>query len=183
MAGFTFNYEKHYKRNHLKRLKWWSGNIALDNAENIAELVRRTGATSILDYGSGKGYQYLRDRIHEVWGGILPTCYDVGVFQLSDKPEGKFDGVICTDVMEHIHRDDINTVLSDIFNYINPGGFAYFNIFCNPAAKTFRDGTNVHLTVEMPKWWNKQLLRHSSDDVMIWADYDYRDNDVQSEEL
>jgi cyclopropane fatty-acyl-phospholipid synthase-like methyltransferase len=157
--------------------------MALDNAEHVAELVRQTSAKTLLDYGSGKGYQYLRDRVHDVWGGILPTCYDVGVFQLKHRPKGVFDGIICTDVMEHIHRDDIDTVLSDIFSFVSPGGFVYFNIFCNPAAKTFRDGTNVHLTVEMPKWWEKRLLQYSYDDVTIWADYDYRSDHVQPEEL
>lgn len=182
MADTTFNYAKFYGRAHLRRLKWWSGGLNIDNVDHIRQLVSKTSARRLLDYGSGKGYQYLKDRVHDAWGGILPHCYDIGVHQLKNKPKGKFDGVICTDVMEHIHRDDIDIILSDIFGLLEDKAFAYFNIFCNEAAKTFPDGTNVHLTVKSPEWWDKRLRGYARDGLTIWADYEYR-NDVFETEL
>ena len=139
--------------------------------------MRETKAVRLLDYGSGKGYQYLRDRIHDVWGGILPHCYDPGVRQLIKRPEGLFDGVICTDVMEHIDRRDVGLVLTDIFGFLRPGGFAYFNIYCGPSGKKFPDGTDVHLTVETPEWWEKQIGRFRTAGRIIKVDYAYPDSD------
>jgi hypothetical protein len=160
---------------HRRHQKWFSGQIDIENADAIAGLVEATGARRILDYGSGKGYQYLKDRIHERWGGILPHCYDVGVWQLRHRPTGLFDGVICTDVMEHIAEWDVEDVLADVFGLLRVDAptFAYFNIFCNPAGKTFPDGTNVHLTVKPPEWWEGCISKFSRDNLTIWTDYEY----------
>jgi hypothetical protein len=124
----------------------------------IAELVERAGAKTLLDYGCGKGYQYLAYRMHESWGGILPTCYDVGIPSLARRPEGKFDGVICIDVLEHIHRNDVDEILGDIFGYAQK--FVFLAIGTTPAKKNFEDGRNLHLTVEPPEWWMAKIDRH-----------------------
>jgi hypothetical protein len=179
-----FQYAKRYLRSHLSHPKWWSGSIDPDNADHIAELVRAVGAMRIADYGSGKGYQYLVDRVHERWGGILPHCYDPGVVRLNRLlMPGQFDGLICTDVMEHIRQDDVDDVLEDVFAllHVNRPTFAYFNIFCNLAGKEFSDGLNVHLTVRPPDWWDKKFRKfRQRSDVRIWVDYEYlRDLDVQ----
>lgn len=131
----------------------------------------------MLDYGSGKGYQYLKARVHEAWG-ILPTCFDLGVVQLQEPPpEGKkFDGVICTDVMEHIAEDDIDPLLSHLFGYVSKRGFAYFSICCRAARKEFPDGVNVHLTIKSPRWWNEKLFRYKRDGLEIRADYEVKDD-------
>ena len=122
----------------------------------IADLVKRTEATSLLDFGCGKGYQYLDLRVHERWGGILPYCYDIGVRQLCRKPDRKFDGVISTDVMEHIAEPDIDAVMEEIVGYANK--FVFLGIAIVPSKeKVFPDGRNVHLTVQSPKWWDRKL--------------------------
>lgn len=139
--------------------------------------MRQVGAKRILDYGCGKGFQYLADRVHDRWGGILPHCYDVGVRQLQEMPAGLFHGVICTDVMEHIDEPDVAGVLAEIFGKLCRNGrpvFAYFNIFCNLAGKEFPDGKNVHLTVREPEWWRAQLEHYKRADLTIWADYEYQ---------
>jgi hypothetical protein len=175
-------------RGHSKRLKWWSGSLSLDSIENISELVGQTNARRLVDYGSGKGYQYLAQRAHEGWGGILPHCYDIGVWQLKKKPEGLFDGVICTDVMEHIDIDDIDDVLRDIFSLLDydreGGAFAYFNVFCNPASKHWQDGRNVHLTVKPPEWWQNVFKQWKRPNLKLWVDYEYHsDYDVRTKTI
>lgn len=167
------NYAKLYKPLHDGNPKWFSGWIGIETALNINSLVQRTGAQRLLDWGSGRGYQYLRDRVHEAWGGILPHCYDIGVRQLSDKPEGVFDGVICTDVMEHIDEDDLPEVLGEIFGYVRGGGFVFFDICCRPAFKTFESGENVHLTVRDPDWWRKVISKHKPDCVIVEDYYEW----------
>ncbi len=131
----------------------------------------------IVTHNCGKGMQYLSKRAHEAWGGILPVCYDVGVPLLSARPQGQFDGVVCTDVMEHIETADVPAVLEDLFSFVathpsGPKAFAFFSICCKPAKhKTLPDGRNVHLTVKPPGWWNTKLLRHDRENLLIQAVY------------
>lgn len=186
MEKYRFGYAKHYQRAHIENPKWFSGQIDPEGAEHVAELVRLTGARRLLDYGSGKGYQYLRDRVHERWGGILPHCYDPGVIQLAERPVGQFDGVICTDVAEHIAKLDLPLFFQDLFSMVRSdrSAFVYFNIFCNPAGKSFPSGLNMHLTVKPPEWWRQQLREYERPNLIIRADYEYvRDYDLQSEGL
>lgn len=169
------NYAKLYTELHRNE-KAFAGYSIKNYVDDIAGLVEWTSAKRILDYGSGKGYQYLKRRLHEAWG-ILPHCYDVGVRQLQERPEGKFDGIICTDVMEHIAESDIDWVLNDIFSFVEPrvssDKFAFFAIACRPAAKKMLpDGRNVHLTVKPPSWWQEKLDKHKCVGLTIEARFD-----------
>jgi hypothetical protein len=150
----------------------------------IVDLVQEHKPRNLLDYGCGKGWQYSKDRVHDQWGGLMPHCYDVGWPAFSKKPKGSFDGVICTDVMEHIDKPDVDAVLSDIFSYLQPrddGGtsFAMFWISCRPAKrKTLPDGRNVHLTVKPDWWWNKRLLKFAvRSNLIIKAHYETDDDE------
>lgn len=170
------NYGKLYQEYNDTHAKHFSGKMSSTQVREIANLVAWAKPDRILDYGSGKGYQYLERRVHEQWGGILPYCYDPGVIQLSKKPDGLFTGVICTDVMEHIDPVDVDPILDDIFASLYSVGpcFAYFHISTRPAGKTFPNGENVHLTVRPEDWWSKKLNRFENDDrpnLIIRATY------------
>jgi len=173
----AFKYQKRYRELHETYPKWFSGALKPQSVLRITDLVNRLGSKTMLDYGSGKGYQYLQARVHEAWG-ILPVCYDPGVRQLQEKPKAgtKFDGIICTDVMEHIAEDDIDALLLDLFGYIGKRGFAYFSICCRPARKEFPDGVNVHLTVMSPRWWNQKLAKYQRAGLEIAVDYEVKDD-------
>jgi hypothetical protein len=154
--------------------KHFSGKMSQLQVREIRQLVEWSKPTRILDYGSGKGFQYLEKRLHEHWGGVLPYCYDPGVVQIGRKPDGKFTGVICTDVMEHIDPDDVDEILGDIFGslYLTGLVWTYFHISTRPAGKTFEDGENVHLCVRPESWWNAKLDRFNSRaDLIIRATY------------
>lgn len=137
--------------------KRFHGYSILDHVPDIAELVKSTSSKTLLDYGCGKGYQYLVTRVHEQWGGALPYCYDIGIPQMHDgKKAGPFDGVICTDMLEHIEEADVPTVLADIFSLSRK--FVFLTVSCSPARhKTLPDGRNVHLTVKPPAWWDQVI--------------------------
>lgn len=167
------NYAEVYGRMHEARAKAFSGYSIKDHVEAIAVLVMRNGAGRLLDYGSGKGYQYLSRRVHDAWGGLLPHCYDPGVVQLREKPEGTFDGIICTDVMEHIEEADVDAVLADIFGYARDRAFVYFCIACRPAKrKRLPDGRDVHVTVKPPQWWNEKLDKFRREQLQIVVEFD-----------
>ena len=156
----VMNYAEAYGKLHQND-KHFAGYTLKRYSKDIAELVAAQQTRSILDYGCGKGYQYLQKRLHEDWGGLLPYCYDIGVRQLNERPTKKFDAVINTDMMEHIERVDVPTILDDILSFVTDEDrptFAFFSIACRPADhKTLPDGRNVHVTIEPPEWWKKQL--------------------------
>jgi hypothetical protein len=158
----SFNYAKFYQTYHRDNPKHFSGKMASDQVQNVARLVEWARPDRILDYGSGKGYQYLEKRVHEAWGGLLPYCYDPGVIQIQVKPAGVFQGVICSDVMEHIAENDVDIVLADIAESLDKSrrAFAYFHISTRPAGKSFPDGQNVHLTVKPESWWMRKIMAH-----------------------
>jgi hypothetical protein len=156
------DYQSIYRQMHADGLDRFAGLSLLPHVSSIAALVSKTGARSLLDYGAGKGAQYFERRAHEAWGGLMPALYDVGVPEFSQRPTGTFDGVICTDVLEHIAEPDLPEILDDIFSFA--GKFVLFSVATRLAGKTLPDGRNAHLTVRAPLWWkaliNSRKPRH-----------------------
>lgn len=174
------DYAAEYERLH-SNAKYFQGFSLKTYVSQIADLVERFEPVRLLDYGCGKGHQYLVSRLHEGWGGLLPHCYDIGVRGLSAKPEGRFDGVICTDMMEHIEAADVPGVLDDIFASCEPKGFVFFAIACRPAhpKRTLSDGRNLHVTVRQPEWWITQIEqaveRVGLVDITVDTEFDERE--------
>ena len=167
------DYKAVYGQMHARNPKAFSGYSIKDHVQQIAELVRTYSPMRLLDYGSGKGYQYLQRRVQYHWGGMLPHCYDPGVPQLREKPEGKFGGIICTDVLEHIEETDVPGLLEDIFGYLEEGGFAYFCVAIRPAKrKRLPDGRDVHVTIKPREWWDRQLDAVKPLDAHVVVNYD-----------
>lgn len=175
------DYSAMYRELHERKAKAFSGKSIRVGVPHIVKLVEQTKPRRMLDYGCGKGIQYHELKVHQEWGGILPYLYDPGVMRFSRRPSGAFDGVICTDVMEHIAEADVHEILTDIFSYLperRDGGvsFAFFWIACRPARrKTLPDGRNVHLTVMPPEWWEEKIRLFQRDKLIIDAHYDHGD--------
>ena len=134
--------------------------------EPIKRLIDETGAATILDYGAGKGLQYrpqkilvggrhVADGVAEYWDVDEVRCYDPGYAPHSRLPEGTFDGVVCTDVLEHCPEEDLPWILGEIFGYARR--FVYLNVACYPALKSLPSGENAHITVRPPQWWREQV--------------------------
>jgi hypothetical protein len=134
----------------------------------IKELIDRTGARTLLDYGAGKGMQYewrdltLSDGrkvsdLKSFWGVESITCYDAAYPPFTQLPAGRFDGVICTDVMEHCPESDIEWILDEIFSFATK--FVYGNIACHLAKATLPNGENAHCTARPESWWKPLLVR------------------------
>jgi hypothetical protein len=134
---------------------WFSGYSVGPYIDVIAKIVRKTGTRTILDYGCGKGLQYTKKRWHQAWG-ILPALYDPAIDAFSKLPEGTFDGVICTDVLEHIPRSELNDVISDLVNKARL--WCFVTVCCRLSDKKFLpDGRNVHVTIMPENEWRKML--------------------------
>jgi hypothetical protein len=156
----------------------FAGNSLLPFIETIRALVQASGAHTLLDYGSGKAVIHKQasvtlpngktiDRVHDYWGVSGVTFYDPGVSEYSQLPQGRFDGVISTDVLEHIPEEDIPWVLSEMFGYGEK--FVFANIASYPAQKTLPNGWNAHVTIKPPAWWREQIARAA----MNWPGRDY----------
>lgn len=139
-------------------------------AHHIQRLVADTGAAQLLDYGSGKGQQYrywpYRDaqgtthpNVQAYWG-VPVQCYDPAYGPHGALPQGRFDGVICTDVLEHVPEEDVPWVVGELFGYARR--FVFANVACFPAGKRLPNGQNAHCTVKPVKWWRREFDRASA---------------------
>ena len=137
----------------------------------IKALVEQTGARNILDYGCGKGQQYapvqLKDKdgstydgVIDFWGVDYVHCYDPCYEPYSKVPEGKFDAVISTDVLEHCPEQDVPWIIDEIFAYAER--CVYANIACYPARKRLPNGENAHCTIKPIEWWREHILAASA---------------------
>lgn len=136
-------------------------------APRIKRMVEATGAQNILDYGCGKGQQYeLRnvrigdegvfESIQDYWDVDYVHCYDPSYEPYSALPEGQFDGVICTDVLEHCPEQDVDWIVDELFSYARL--FVYANVASYPATKRLPTGENAHCTIQPPPWWANVFL-------------------------
>lgn len=158
------------------------GKSLLPQAGRIKRLIEQTGALTVLDYGSGKGRQYepmpVSDGGGGTWPGILDywgvdevVCYDPCYAPYSALPEGVFDGVICTDVLEHCPEQDIPWIVGEIFDYATR--FVFANVACYPASKRLPSGENAHCTIKAADWWDGLLSgvasRHAQVRWEVWV--------------
>jgi hypothetical protein len=164
------------QRMNLPAEKTYNGRSLPRHAPRIKALVDAHQARTLLDYGAGKGHQYrpmevrLADgrvfgSIPEFWGVDSVTCYDPAYEPFSRMPAGTFDGVICTDVLEHCPEQDIPWILGELFGFARQ--FVFANVACYPAMKHLPNGENAHCTVRPADWWREQLQRASSDHPAI----------------
>ena len=147
-------YVQQYKKLHSAGIGAFSGRSLLPHAWHIVEMVDKHQSKTILDYGCGAGEQYSVLHLQD-WFGIMPTLYDPGVEAFSAKPEGQYDGVIVSDVMEHIPESAVQDVVADIVNYGRH--WVFFSICCREAKRILPNGKNAHCTIKTQQWWTHQI--------------------------
>lgn len=87
--------------------------------------------------------------------------YDPAIPGKDARPEPA-DLVVCTDVLEHVEPECIQSVVDDIHDLTLK--CVYLAIHTGPAIKTLQDGRNAHLIQEGPVIWLIRL--GSSWDIM-----------------
>lgn len=149
--------------------KMFPGTALKPHVPRIRHLIQASGAKTLLDYGAGKGVLYRTTpwnapegafkSVKEYYGLEVLRLYDPAYPPFSELPTGKFDGVVCTDVLEHCPEEDILWILEEIFGYARL--FVYANVACYAALKTLPNGENAHCTIRPTEWWEEQLLEIS----------------------
>jgi len=141
-------------------------------APHIKRMIKASGARTLLDYGCGKGRQYWPHRIRDeqegieypdiksFWGISDVRCYDPGYAPFTELPTGTYDGVICTDVLEHCPEEDVPWIIAELFHYAEK--FLYANVACFPARKRLPSGGNAHCTVKPVRWWEDVIVKTAS---------------------
>ena len=93
----------------------------------------------------------LHMKILHYWNIEFVQLYDPGVEYFKKFPTEKTDGVICTDVIEHIPTPDIELFIDQLYSLSKK--FIFVVIATVAASKYFDDGRNIHLTVKKEEEW------------------------------
>jgi hypothetical protein len=136
-------------------------------AETVVALVRHFGASSVLDYGSGRGSLTDRLRLDD----LLPRAVRVDEYDPAvpgkDRLPYPADLVTTTDVLEHVEPDRLDAVLAHI--RLLSRYATLFVVATGPANKVLADGRNAHLIQEPAAWWQARV-EASGYAVLAWED-------------
>lgn len=114
--------------------------------------IKPLGISDYLDYGCGKGSLTTKIKMDY---GVTGVNYDPSIPVYSQRPTHVFDGVVCSDVLEHIEPHFLESVLKDILSFGKKG--YYLRIALCPSNKKLPDGRNAHLIIENQTWWMTKL--------------------------
>jgi hypothetical protein len=125
-------------------------------APRVNDYAREFGATSILDYGCGKGS--LRAALLDL---PLPFTSDIREYDPAipgkDSPPEPAGLVVCTDVLEHVEPECIDDVIADL---VRLGEKAVLvAVACRAGKRVLADGRPDHLTVQAPAWWRYRFRK------------------------
>ncbi len=125
--------------------------------------IGRSNSKSVLDYGCGKGL--LGRKVQNEIPGIEWHDYDPAV-KGKRKTPNRCDMVTCTDVMEHVEEQYVDSVLEHIASLATKCVFLY--IACSKAGKILSDGRNAHITQKPIDWWEEKIERFFPDTKKIY---------------
>lgn len=156
-----------YKKLHENQ-NFCRGSAIKGYFKEIKAIIDRNECRTLLDYGCGKAMHYSEGVLpssnwDKEWG-VTATLYDPGVEKFNKKPEGKFDMVICTDVLEHV--EDPGWAVKDIFSYPTKAAFIQISTvpsdLSNPKRRLL-DGRGLHISIYPEAWWIELIDKHKPD--------------------
>jgi len=109
---------------------------------------RPKDAKSVLDYSCGQS------QLLDKFPIKIKYQYDPYVMGRDIKPEGKFDWIINTDVLEHIPEGNIPAYIDEMLQY---GDKVFFAIAIALDTHKLSDGSPAHITVHPKDWWLNYL--------------------------
>ena len=128
--------------------RWYEASSAFPAVVEFGKHLEKTGAKTILDFGSGAG----RHTIHLAREGFRVIAFDIslsalkqlservkaekldGVFlsqnEMSRLPfaDGAFDAIVGNNVLHHSTTQGISASLSEVFRVMRMGGVGYFSV-------------------------------------------------------
>ncbi|TEB16174.1 putative S-adenosylmethionine-dependent methyltransferase [Pelotomaculum sp. FP] len=143
------------------------GQTSYDNVENLAGvIIKMCGAGTLLDAGCGMGVLVRELSVRGIQAyGMDISDYVIGYSRRINEnyfksgsilnipwPDCSFDTVVCTDVLEHLQKEDIAKSLLELYRVTRRF------VFCTVSTQNDRDN-RWHLTVEKRDWWESQFFQ------------------------
>lgn len=138
-------------RQHHRQHKTFSGRFLFRYLDDVKMIIDQHGCKTMLDYGCGKGIQYEQpmdsgEMILDFLG-VEITKYDPGVPRFNIEPRGKFDLVICTQVLGSIPKSGLPWVVDRLY------GFASKAIYVAERLRPVKKQLHKHMESAMPREW------------------------------
>ncbi len=148
----------------------FDGRALFPEVQRIQRLCSEHRIGSLLDYGCGKAKFHKKLRLNsngqvtitttrEFWQVDEVALFDPAHSPYAKLPDGRFDAVICIDVLEHCPEEDIAWILDEIFSFATR--LVFVTIACYPAKKLLPNGENAHCTIKPLAWWKDKLTEVS----------------------
>lgn len=134
-------------------------------ADTVFAIAQTFEATSILDYGCGRG-SLVRKLAERDLSWLRLAEYDPAIDGKDDLPSFA-DLVCCTDVLEHIEPECLPSVLEHLRKLARKAVF--FVAALDEANKTLLDGRNAHLILQPKEWW-AATVADAGFTLQPWAD-------------
>lgn len=149
MTNLIDQYRIMHARGHFVGLS------VLKFADEIGGLIKQHGCKTVLDYGAGQGHQYMPPHSLDKKWGVEVACYDPAVSGMEELPGGKFDLVLCSDVLEHVPLMEIPPLLHNVFSRAEK--LVYLTVCCRGAKKFLPSGQNCHVTILPLDRWKEDI--------------------------
>jgi len=138
-----------------ERQSWGNhGWKALPQVLSLILQYRRKNPT-VLDFGAGE--RTLEMTAKWAMPHLKVTSYDPGMEGIDRLPEDIWDFTVCTDVLEHIEPQFLDSTIDLIRARTHCA--AYFIIAVAKAKAILPDGRNAHLIIQPADWWMTQLMK------------------------
>ena len=148
MSVISEDYRALNAQHHLEAQEW--GLQSIKHWRTVKAFCEDAGIDAVLDYGCGK--RALERALAPF--GIRVTNYDPAFPELAAPPKPQAL-VVCTDVLEHVEPECLDSVLKDLRRCTKL--MAYFVIATRASLRNMPDGTNPHRIVESKDWWLEKL--------------------------
>lgn len=151
--------EEYRKKNEaLHKSSGGFGGKAQKRAKATIEFIAKTGSTTVLDYGCGKG-----GLVHELRKqGFDTQGYDPAIEEFQAMPSPA-DFVVFYEGPEHIEEKCVDAVLEHVASLTKKA--AWIVTALRTGGDIFEDGTNAHVTVKDGDWWLERFRKHFNVEV------------------
>jgi hypothetical protein len=159
-------YQQYYTYHHAQDDNFFmgSGKLFKSHANKMKTLIEMTGSSTLLDYGSGKGFQYSTLNTDSYWN-VSVDCYDFAIPEFKTLQDKKYDGVLCMDMLDLVPEEEIDQVLTDIFSRATK--FVYIVIRNWPSKKVFEDGNSISVNMNSKEWWDNKISQHNINNIIV----------------